>query len=152
MEAGTNSKSLTFKVFPKVAIIILNWNGWKDTIECLESVLRNDYPNYQIIVVDNNSPNNSMEYLKAWAEGFLIISACFRKNTFCIWKISTFLFCIAKKGFKLYVNLNSKIYHKISSTVSGNQEASPMAIYYFTRNRLYFMLRREKNGSENVFF
>jgi len=59
------------KEWPKVAIIILNWNGWKDTIECLESVFRIDYPNYQVIVVDNNSPNNSMEYIKAWAEGNL---------------------------------------------------------------------------------
>jgi len=55
--------------YPKVAIIILNYNSWKDTIECLESVLRNDYPNYQVIVIDNGSPNNSMEYIKAWAEG-----------------------------------------------------------------------------------
>ncbi len=53
----------------KISIILLNYNGWQDTIECIESVLRNDYPNYQVIVVDNNSPNNSMEYLKAWAEG-----------------------------------------------------------------------------------
>jgi len=57
--------------YPKVYIILLNYNNWADTIECLESVLRNDYPNYQVIVVDNNSPNNSMEYLKAWAEGKL---------------------------------------------------------------------------------
>ena len=57
------------KAWPKVTIIILNYNGWKDTIECLESVLRNDYPNYQVIVVDNGSPNNSIEYIKAWAEG-----------------------------------------------------------------------------------
>jgi len=57
--------------FPKVYIVILNYNGWADTIECLESVLRNDYPNYQVIVVDNNSPNNSMEYIKKWAEGKL---------------------------------------------------------------------------------
>ncbi len=55
--------------YPKVYIILLNYNSWTDTIECLESVLRNDYPNYQVIVIDNNSPNNSMEYLKAWAEG-----------------------------------------------------------------------------------
>jgi GT2 family glycosyltransferase len=53
----------------KITIILLNYNGWQDTIECIESVLRNDYPNYQVIVVDNNSPNNSMEYIKAWAEG-----------------------------------------------------------------------------------
>jgi GT2 family glycosyltransferase len=56
---------------PKVYIIILNYNGWADTIECLESVLRSDYSNYQVVVVDNNSPNNSMEYIKAWAEGKL---------------------------------------------------------------------------------
>ena len=53
----------------KVYIILLNYNGWKDTIECLESVLKNDYENYQIIVVDNDSPNNSMEYIINWAEG-----------------------------------------------------------------------------------
>ena len=53
----------------KVGIIILNWIGWKDTIECLESIFRIDYSNYQVIVVDNNSPNNSMEHIKAWAEG-----------------------------------------------------------------------------------
>jgi len=56
---------------PKVYILILNYNGWADTIECLESVLRNDYPNYQVIVMDNDSPNNSMGYIKAWAEGKL---------------------------------------------------------------------------------
>ncbi len=53
----------------KVYIIILNYNGWRDTIECLESVLKNDYKNYQIIVVDNNSPNKSMDYIKSWADG-----------------------------------------------------------------------------------
>lgn len=42
-----------------------------ETSECLESVVRNDYPNYQVIVVDNNSPNNSMECIKAWDEGKL---------------------------------------------------------------------------------
>lgn len=53
----------------KVAIIILNWNGWKDTIECLESVFRIDYPNYQVIVVDNGSTDDSVKKIKAWAEG-----------------------------------------------------------------------------------
>jgi len=53
---------------PKIYIINLNYNSGTDTIECLESVLRNDYSNYQIIVLANNSPNNSMEYKKAWDE------------------------------------------------------------------------------------
>jgi len=47
-----------------VAIIILNWNGWKDTIECLESVVRNAYSNYQVIIMDNNSTDDSIEKMK----------------------------------------------------------------------------------------
>jgi len=54
---------------PKVAIIILNWNGWKDTVECLESVFRIDYPNYQVVVVDNGSNDDSVEKIKDWADG-----------------------------------------------------------------------------------
>lgn len=39
----------------RVAIIILNWNGLDDTLECLSSLSELEYKNYQIIVVDNNS-------------------------------------------------------------------------------------------------
>ncbi len=56
---------------PKTYIILLNYNGWEDTLECLESVLKIDYSNYQIVVVDNASPNNSMEKICDWAEGKL---------------------------------------------------------------------------------
>ena len=63
----TRKKSI--EAWPKVAIIILNWNGWKDTIECLESVFRNNYANYQVIVVDNGSTNSSIEKMKDWADG-----------------------------------------------------------------------------------
>jgi len=53
----------------KVYIILLNFNGWKDTIECLESVLKSDYENYQIVVVDNESSDHSVEYILDWAKG-----------------------------------------------------------------------------------
>lgn len=54
---------------PLVYIIIVNWNGWIDTIECLESIFRNDYSNYRVIVCDNDSQNNSVEHIKAWSHG-----------------------------------------------------------------------------------
>lgn len=57
----------------KVYIIILNWNGWRDTLECLESVFRNDYPDYQVVVCDNRSTDGSLAHIKAWAEGREII-------------------------------------------------------------------------------
>jgi GT2 family glycosyltransferase len=53
---------------PKVCIIILNWNGWKDTIECLESVYQIDYPNYEVIVVDNGSENESLEMMRGYCK------------------------------------------------------------------------------------
>jgi len=52
---------------PCVVISILNWNGWRDTLECLESVRRLDYPNYLSVVVDNGSWDGSAERIKAWA-------------------------------------------------------------------------------------
>ncbi len=46
---------------PKVVFLTLNWNGWKDTLECLESVFQNTYPAYELIVIDNGSKDNSIE-------------------------------------------------------------------------------------------
>ncbi len=54
---------------PKVFIIILNWNGWKDTIECLESLKKIDYLNYQIVLVDNGSTDESVLRLKIFCSG-----------------------------------------------------------------------------------
>lgn len=56
---------------PRVCILILNRNGWGDTIECLESVLRISYPNYAVAVVDNCSTDGSAGNIRAWAEGRL---------------------------------------------------------------------------------
>jgi GT2 family glycosyltransferase len=48
----------------KIIIIILNWNGWEDTIECLESVYQINYPNYEVILVDNNSQDDSIKKIR----------------------------------------------------------------------------------------
>lgn len=56
----------SIKNWPKVAIIILNWNGWRDTIECLKSVYQLNYPNFNVIVVDNGSWDGSVERIKTW--------------------------------------------------------------------------------------
>ena len=55
-------------VYPRVAICIVNWNGWQDTLECLDAVRRMDYGNYVTVVVDNGSTDGSAEKIKAWAE------------------------------------------------------------------------------------
>jgi len=62
---------------PHVSIIILNWNGWKDTTECLESLYQITYPNYDVIVVDNGSVDDSIERIKEYAEGKLEVTSNF---------------------------------------------------------------------------
>jgi GT2 family glycosyltransferase len=52
-----------------VYVILLNWNGWQDTLHCLESVLRSDYEDFRVIVCDNLSTDGSLEKIKAWARG-----------------------------------------------------------------------------------
>ena len=54
---------------PLVYVIVLNWNGWRDTIECLESVLRSDYPALRVIVCDNGSNDDSVSRILDWAAG-----------------------------------------------------------------------------------
>lgn len=50
-------------------VVMVNYNGWQDTIECLESVLKSDYKNYKIIVCDNASGNDSWDRMIDWASG-----------------------------------------------------------------------------------
>ncbi len=54
---------------PLVSIIILNWNGWQDTLECLESIYQITYPNYQVILVDNHSQDQSLEKIREYCQG-----------------------------------------------------------------------------------
>ncbi|WKB35505.1 glycosyltransferase family 2 protein [Terrilactibacillus sp. S3-3] len=48
----------------KVAIIILNWNNYKDTTECLLSVDKLEYKPFCVFLVDNHSHDRSFEKLK----------------------------------------------------------------------------------------
>ena len=50
--------------FPRVAVIILNWNGIDDTSECLQSLKELNYPVYDVIVVDNGSAGEDVKVLK----------------------------------------------------------------------------------------
>jgi GT2 family glycosyltransferase len=52
-----------------VTVVILNWNGWEDTLACLESVRQSDYPDFRIILVDNGSTNDSLARISAWCAG-----------------------------------------------------------------------------------
>jgi GT2 family glycosyltransferase len=50
----------------KVSIILLNYNGYDDTIECFNSLKEISYPNYNIVIVDNNSPDKSLDKINEY--------------------------------------------------------------------------------------
>ncbi len=64
---------------PRVSIIVLNRNGWRDTTECLESLYQIAYPNYDVIVVDNGSTDDSVQNLLMYAEGKIEVKSRFIK-------------------------------------------------------------------------
>ncbi|PIR73288.1 MAG: hypothetical protein COU40_03480 [Candidatus Moranbacteria bacterium CG10_big_fil_rev_8_21_14_0_10_35_21] len=52
------------KNFPKVFIVILNYNGKEVIKKCLASVFKINYPNFEVVLVDNNSTDGSFEVAK----------------------------------------------------------------------------------------
>lgn len=49
----------------RVAIVVLNWNGWQDTVRCVESLLALQGVTVAIVVVDNGSTDGSVQQLRA---------------------------------------------------------------------------------------
>ncbi|WP_434647840.1 glycosyltransferase [Pseudomonas sp. D1-2] len=55
---------------PKVSVVVLTYNNLELTKACLDSLLtQSQYPNLEIIVVDNHSSDQTPTYLTAWADG-----------------------------------------------------------------------------------
>lgn len=54
---------------PTVAIILVNWNGWRDTIACLRTCLALTGAAFRLIVCDNASRDGSVDEILAWARG-----------------------------------------------------------------------------------
>lgn len=56
--------ALSVKDLPLVTMLVPNYNGEKYLKSCLNSLLATDYPNFRVIVVDNGSTDNSVEFIK----------------------------------------------------------------------------------------
>ena len=50
--------------YPKVIVLTLNWNTKEMTAECINSVLESDYPNFEVVVIDNGSSDGSERYFR----------------------------------------------------------------------------------------
>lgn len=95
---------------PSVLIVVLNYNGWRETLTCIDSILAQTYQDFQIYLIDNGSADESLEKL-----------AHFEQNE----KI-TFVKSPVNTGFAGGVNIGIRyaIEHHIPHTVLLNNDAS----------------------------
>jgi len=52
---------------PIICIVLVNYNGWQDTLECIASLHLLSYSRFYIVIIDNNSTDNSVDHIKNWA-------------------------------------------------------------------------------------
>jgi GT2 family glycosyltransferase len=58
---------------PSVFIVVLNWNGLADTLECVRSLDAIEYQNRTVVVVDNGSANAEADQLEAARPGLIVL-------------------------------------------------------------------------------
>ncbi|HGG8914185.1 TPA: glycosyltransferase family 2 protein, partial [Enterobacter hormaechei subsp. xiangfangensis] len=53
---------------PLISIIVLNWQNATETINCITSLLKLNYNNFNIIVCDNDSHDSSVSEMSNWCQ------------------------------------------------------------------------------------
>jgi GT2 family glycosyltransferase len=71
-------KPLVLNSNPKVACVVLNWNGWADTTDCLRALKECIYPELSLIIVDNGSTDDSVARIRGAHPDVLLLES--RKN------------------------------------------------------------------------
>jgi GT2 family glycosyltransferase len=63
-----------------VAVLVLNYNGWRYTVECLESLGNLRHREFWVVLVDNGSTDDSVDQIRAWARGEVPVESPFFKE------------------------------------------------------------------------
>ncbi len=90
---------------PLVSIVITNWNGKDHIEECLTSLLKQSYKNYEVIFVDNGSTDGSVEFIK---KKFPKIKLIQNKKNNGFAKANNQGFLISKGNYIIFLNNDTK--------------------------------------------
>lgn len=58
---------------PSVAVVTINWNGWRDTLDCLSALRTSDGVDWHLFIVDNGSTDGSLQHLKGLGSDVTLI-------------------------------------------------------------------------------
>ena len=95
------------KKYPRVAAQVLSWNQVDEVVTCLDSFSCIDYPNYEVILVDNGSEDNTVEAVRLKFPWVTIIETG-ENLGFCKGNNIGIQYCL-EKGFDYVLLLNSDI-------------------------------------------
>ena len=73
---------------PLVSIILLGYNSERDIKECIDSLKKQTYKNFEIIFVDNNSKDNSVKLIK---KNYPNVNLILNKKNYGFWVSKMFL-------------------------------------------------------------
>jgi GT2 family glycosyltransferase len=131
---------------PQVSVVVLTWNNFDDTDECLASLMALDYANYGVVVVDNGSTDGSLERLRErWREkvSFLALD----ENRGCAGGYNAGITFGLYSGAEFVIVLNNDIVVSpdLITTLLGGFATGPragivgaMIVYYEDRDRVWY--------------
>ena len=125
-----------------VCIVLVNYNSHPDTIECLESVFKSHHENYQVVVVDNSDPANSVYHLEQWARGHTTsIQTLFPELVFPLEKKPLYYRVLSEDEFLLIEQrVSEKVLFVRAKKNLGFAGGNNVAIRYFTRTNQFDFL------------
>lgn len=144
MEDYLNNTLLFHKMLkknPKISIIIVNWNGKNYLFDCLNSVYKSNFLDYEIIIIDNGSKDESQKMLQ---KKFLEIKLILNKKNLGFAKANNQGIKIAQGEFIFLLN-NDTVIHPdllriLSDKLSSNEKIGIVGpkIYYTNSQRIWF--------------
>jgi GT2 family glycosyltransferase len=139
-----NLTSLTPAGNPRVAIILVNWNGLKDTLACLASLRRLNYPAYDLIVVDNGSRDDSVAAIHSAYPEVTVIETGENLGYVGGNNVGLEHAKAAKADYALLLNNDTEVDPDFLQRLVAVAEADPAigivgpAIYYFDRPEVFW--------------
>lgn len=121
------------------AIVVLTWNDWKNTIDCLQSIANLNYKNFDVILVDNNSKPQHIQNIKKWHQNKQSPNYKFvKKSNF---KLNEWI-CVNEKDFKLKNSTTKKRIFFIKNKKNfGLTKGLNIGYNFAIRNRYYQIFR-----------
>lgn len=115
-----------------VVVVVLNWNRGEDTVCCLESLYRQSYTNYSVVVVDNASTDDSRVRIWQWASNQVSLSESrfqLTKSSLCDGELLPI-----NRGDFILVNAESNGGYAAGNNIGINLGASSSAKYIWLLN------------------